>query len=389
MIAPYIEEKDVILCRSGYQVYQRKELLDAGFDLSSLPIKDEYVEYRPPAVLVKAKNLFRRLPLTREHPEDWVTPNNWGELAGGTTGEEVEVEALDDTDIGLKTKLVFNKQSLYDYYESGAKQVSVGYIEKRECVPNNDNYDIIMLSIEEVNHCAITQLGRGGQSVAILDSIIGGMKAMKTGLFRFLNRKGKTEDSEGNFSAVVFASLDEAKGKKEAEVEAVITKVFDSVSTMKDGEQKTLLTNMVRDVFANPEKSVEYKDELCKTLDTVYINISGESVDEIQKAITKSVAVTDAVENFKKEDKKEDKKEEEKEKKTEDTDGKGSNTNNVADSASLDSMYSKMEEIATKAIQKVLGIKENTIAGQDLGTASKDSVAMVDSDIADIANAIF
>ena len=58
--------------------------------------------------------------------------DNWNKLAGGTTGEEVEVVAINDTDIGLKTTLVFNSKSLYSYYEKGNKEVSVGYLEKRE-----------------------------------------------------------------------------------------------------------------------------------------------------------------------------------------------------------------------------------------------------------------
>ena len=64
-IKPYIEEKEVILCRSGIQYYTREQLIASGFDLSELPVKDSYAEYRPPAVVVKAKDLFKRLPLTK------------------------------------------------------------------------------------------------------------------------------------------------------------------------------------------------------------------------------------------------------------------------------------------------------------------------------------
>jgi len=359
LISPYIEEKEVILCRSGYQLYTREQLEAAGMDLSELPVKDVYTEYRPPAAVVKAKSLFRRLPLTKEHPDDWVTPDNWNKLAGGTTGEEVEVVAIDDTDIGLRSSIVFNSKSLYNYYKAGNKEVSVGYLEKREIVKDNPNYDIIMLSIEEVNHCAVTAKGRGGQSVAILDSIIGGMKSMRTGLFHFLKRKGKTEDSAAPFSPRVFAALDEAKGKEGEDFEAVVTSVFDSVGGLKDGEQKEQLANMVRDAFENPDEALANKEELSKVLDSVYINISGSAISEIKEAMTSTVAVKDSEEAIP----------------AKDSDGKGDNTNNVADSKKEDKKDEKEEKKEEK--------KESSSKDSDTQpSASKDSVVLTKEDIA-------
>jgi len=360
LLSPYIEEKEVILCRSGYQIYTREELEAAGIDLSELPVKDVYTEYRPPAAVVKAKSLFRRLPLTKEHPDGWVTPDNWNKLAGGTTGEEVEVVAIDDTDIGLRSSLVFNSKSLYNYYKAGNKEVSVGYLEKREIVKDNPNYDIIMLSIEEVNHCAVTAKGRGGQSVAILDSIIGGMKSMRTGLFHFLKRKGKTEDSAAPFSPRVFAALDEAKGKEGEDFEAVVTSVFDSVGGLKDGEQKEQLANMVRDAFENPDEALANKEELSKVLDSVYINISGSSIAEIRDAMTSTVAVKDSEEATP----------------AKDSDGKGANTNNVADS--------KKEEKDEKEEKKEEKKESSSKDSDTQPSASKDSVVLTKEDIASI-----
>ena len=40
-----------------------------------------------------------------------------------------------------------------------------------------------------MNHLAITRAGRGGSSVAVIDSIIGGMKPMRTGFFAFITSK--------------------------------------------------------------------------------------------------------------------------------------------------------------------------------------------------------
>lgn len=362
-IKPYIEEREVILCRSGYQIYTRDELLAAGMDLSALPVKECYTEYRPPAAVIKAKELFRRLPLTKEHPDEWVTDENWNLLAGGTTGEEVEVVAIDDVDIGLRSTLVFNSKSLYNYYQNGNREVSVGYIEKREVVLDNPNYDILMLSIEDVNHCAVTAKGRGGQSVAILDSIIGGMKSMRTGIFHFLKRKGKTEDSAAPFSPHVFAALDEAKGKEGEAFEAVVSKVFDSVGGLKDCEQKEKLANMVRDAFENPTEALANKEELSKVLDSVYTNVSLSSIGDVTEAMTATTKVVDSEVTDEK-----------------DSDGKGKNTNNVADSKEEE----KKDEDENKEEKKDTPSKDSDSIEKTKETPSKDSVVLTKEDIVSI-----
>lgn len=210
---------------------------------------------------------------------------------------------------------------------------------------------------------------------------------MKTGLFHFLRRKGKTEDSAAPFSPRVFAALDDAKDKEGEEFEAVVSSVFDSVGCLKDGEQKEHLADMVRDVFSNPTEALENKEELSKILDSVYINISGESIAEIRKAITVSSAI-------------------------EDSDGKGKNTNNVADTKTEDknedsdgkgNADTKTEETGTKdsivlTKEDVISIVKSEIASA-LGTnETKDSITGVDlsstkdsniEHLADIADRLF
>lgn len=402
MIAPFIEVKDVILCRSGYQIYTRQELTTIGFPVDSLPVKDEYIEYRAPSMVVRSKDLFKRLPLTQEHPYEWVTSDNWEKLAGGTTGETVDVVALDDDEIALKSSATFYKKSLHDYYLKGNKEVSVGYIATRE-VANHTDYDIIMTGIKEVNHCAVTQAGRGGSSVAILDSIIGGFKTMKTGLFHFLKRKGKTEDSQASLSTLVYASLDEAKGKEGAELEKVVSKVFDSVILLKDCEDKDLLKDMVRDTFTNPAEAIANKEDVCSVLDSVYAKVSAASVQEITKVLDSTEKVEDTkVSDAKTEDTKvSDAKTEEA--KVEDTDGKGSNTNNVADSeeekekekekvAVKDSITPVLDSAVLRAIVSeelkaiLVGSKKDNIQSSVLDSKQVD---VLPANIQEIADAIF
>lgn len=182
---------------------------------------------------------------------------------------------------------------------------------------------------------------------------------MRTGLFHFLKRKGKTEDSAAPFSPRVFAALDEAKGKEGEDFEAVVTSVFDSVGGLKDGEQKEQLANMVRDAFENPDEALANKEELSKVLDSVYINISGSSIAEIKEAMTSTVVVKDTAETTT----------------AKDSDGKGANTNNVADSKEEE----KKEEKEEKKDEK----KESSSKDSETQpSVTKDSAVLTKEDIA-------
>jgi hypothetical protein len=128
--SPFIEQKDVILCRSGIQLYHKSEV-EAFITEDNKPAveREWYKEYRPANVIVKAKNLFKSLPVTKEHPDVWVDAKNFNELAGGTLDKEVEVVALDgeaEGEIGLKSNITFYTDELYNYYLNN-KEVSVGY----------------------------------------------------------------------------------------------------------------------------------------------------------------------------------------------------------------------------------------------------------------------
>lgn len=334
--SPYITQKDVIMCRSGIQYYHSSEL--AGFiteDNKPPVAKEWYKEYRPANVVVRAKELCSNLPVTREHPDDFVNPDNFQELAGGITDKEVEVVALDgeaEGEIGLKTNLTFYTKSLYDYYREH-KEVSLGYTVKKHFVDNPEEvgYDILLDEITEVNHLAITKSGRGGSSVAVIDSIIGGMKPMRTGIWTWLRSLGKKQtDSKPSFGKEVFDALRSCKGSSDEEQAQELKKVFDSCAELKDCEQKTVMLDMLRDCYDNRGKAFEHEEELTKAFDSMYVSISGDSLKEIVDAVKGlggSGAVVATADSEKKdcndaknEEKTEDSDKEDGEKKTEDSD---------------------------------------------------------------------
>ena len=302
--SPFIEQKDVILCRSGIQLYSAKELESWITEDNQPPkIKNIYKEYRPANVIVKAKDLFKSLPVTKEHPEVWVNPDNWKELAGGVLDKEVEVVALDgesEGEIGLKSNITFFTNELHDYYLHN-KEVSVGYICKKHFVDNPDEvgYDILLDEIVEVSHLALTRAGRGGSSVALIDRIIGGLKPMRTGFFAFLTSKKNAvnKDSAPSFGKEVLEAVKNSKGSTEEELAGDMKGVLDSMSELKDCEAKDTLLDIVKDCFDNKDKVLANEADVVATLDSMWIEIRSDSLSEISKAFAKLGAKSENKEN--------------------------------------------------------------------------------------------
>ena len=400
---PFIEQKDVILCRSGIQIYHKSELSSFITEDNKPPVeKDWYKEYRPANVIVKAQDLFKSLPVTKEHPSEWVTPQNWKELAGGTLDKEVTVVALDgdsEGEIGLKSNITFYTDDLYNYYLDN-KEVSVGYTCRKHFVDNPEElgYDIVLDEITEVNHLAITRAGRGGSSVAVIDSIIGGMKPMRTGFFAFItSRKQKAvNDSATSFGKTVLEAVKNSKGTTEAELAGEMKGVLDSMSILKDGEAKEKLVDAVKDCFDNKAMTLENEAEVTATLDSMWIDIHGDSLGEIARAFAKlgkkpeekpESSVTDS-ENPEGEEKDsadkpkegEEKDSKDKPKEGEDEDSKnkdGCNKDSVPFATKDDILAvldSQLEPMVMKAVKKCLGIKEDTkpsVEGSELDSANK------------------
>ena len=417
--SPFIEQKDVILCRSGIQLYTAKELA-SWITKDNQPPKPKkiYKEYRPANVIVKAKDLFKSLPVTKEHPDVWVNPDNWKELAGGVLDKEVEVVALDgeaDGEIGLKSNITFFTNELHDYYLNN-KEVSVGYICKKHFVDNPDEvgYDILLDEIVEVNHLAITRAGRGGSSVAVIDSIIGGLKPMRTGFFAFLSSKKNAvnKDSAPSFGKEVLEAVKNSKGTTEEELAGEMKGVLDSMSELKDCEAKDTLLDVVKDCFDNKEKVTANEAEVVATLDSMWIDIHSDSLGEIAKAFSKlgakpaehkeEPAVNKDSEEDKKGDKEADNKDSEEDKKKEDkeTDNKDSEEDKKKedkkdnkDACNKDSgaelfvtkddflaFKKELGGLVTSAVKECLGIKDDKkpeVSGVSLDSASDDSAVSV------------
>ena len=205
---------------------------------------------------------------------------------------------------------------------------------------------------------------------------------MKSGIFHFIKKKmNKTEDSALPFSAKVFSGLGEAKGKEEAEVEKAALPVMDSIASLKECDEKTVLQDSVADLFSDVEQAIENKDSISPVLDSLFAKAEKITLDSFEEK-----KVVDAAEEG--EDGKGDKKEG-----TEDTDGKGDNTNNVSDSVIqgiTDSVVSgvmgKLEGMLDKKINKAvkdsLGLESDTTPNTQDSLGEEDVFASKPVDMA-------
>lgn len=367
---PYIEQKHVVLCRSGIQMYHKSELASFITEDNKPSVEREwYREYRPAHVVVKAKELFSSLPVTKEHPDCFVDSFNWKTLAGGATDKAVEVVSLDgdaEGEIGLESTITFYDADLYDYYK-GNKEVSVGYTCKKHFVKNPDEvgYDIVLDDITEVNHLAITRAGRGGSSVAVIDSLVGGLKPMRTGIFAFLFGNKQT-DSTLTFGNRVMNAI------KAKDTETEMKCVLDSVEQLKDSEKKTCLLDTVKDCFDHKDMAEKKETDLVSILDSLYKDAMEISVEGFS-----SDAKEDKEEEKKEEDSTADEKlkgketdsKEEEEEKEEDSCGKEAEKEEDSapqkDSVSVDSIVDAVKDsikpIVVEAVKECLGIKDSSV----------------------------
>jgi hypothetical protein len=273
---PAIMVKPAILARSGIYVYGRDEMLAMGFTLAE--DKPFYKVYRPPHVLIEAKDKFCFAVVTKEHTAFDTSPENFREQAEGVVGDSVEVVTLDNGNVGLKGKIAFYTKDVADYFESGNKETSAQYRMglAPSTDPTRDGYDFVMTGIESVNGLAITAKGRGGKSVrvldstAIIDTVIGGMKM--GGFLSFLGI-GKAKDAGFKFSDTLFGGMAKVKALDAADtagIEKAVGEVMSHVVSLGDSEAKDILTGAVSDCLKNIEAVLAKKDDVAKKIDALY-----------------------------------------------------------------------------------------------------------------------
>ena len=111
---------------------------------------------------------------------------------------------------------------------------------------------------------------------------------MRTGIFAYLASKIVKDSKEPfSFGKEVLEAVKNSKGTTEEELAGEMKGVLDSMSVLKDCEAKDTLLDVVKDCFDNKDKAIANEGELTKTLDSMWIDIHGDSLKEIAKAFAK------------------------------------------------------------------------------------------------------
>lgn len=389
--------KNAILARSGIYIYSHEEMLRRGH--TPEVTKDFYREYRPASVLITAKDKFKYAVLTKEHPIS-ITADNVQQVIEGVVGSNIEVVTLDNNEIALKGELAFYTKDAVAYYGTGAKETSAQYISKVSPV-FGDDYDYILEEIQEVQGLALTRQGRGGSSVAVLDSLIAAGKAAeeKTQGDKVMKRNsilsflgiGKAPQDE--LSSLVMDSLKDFSGLPDSEKKARKDKVDLLLTSITDSPEKETLVGTVNDCFSYPKEVLEKKEEVSKGLNALYTrcissdvaalqatfdSLKVESKDEDTEKKKEEVKTEDSEDEAKKKKEAEEKetKDAEDEKKKKEEEDKKKESEGTKDSIDLekltadivsrvaDSMSAKIDE----AVKKNLGLEV------EKGTETKDSI---------------
>ena len=179
--------KDVPIARTGTQQYR-------GCEFGG-PVADGIYNVQRPETEVfdrAAVASFEGKPVCDEHPEEDVTPDNYGRYMKGVCRDVRRGDG--DLSNCLVADLVIYDADLINKIEAGKREISCGY----DCLwnPTSDSsYDQLEI---RGNHVAVVDRGRAGHKVAIRDTADdkkGGTKMSKSLIGRILRALARDEST--------------------------------------------------------------------------------------------------------------------------------------------------------------------------------------------------
>lgn len=152
--------QDVPISRTGYQEYLASELMDNPINKHKIiPV------YRPAKEVFDPRSLasFEGKPVTNEHPDEDVTPENYQRYSCGHV-QNVHVGVGEDSNKVL-ADLYITDPTLIRLIEDGKREISCGYYAEEK---KDDTGKICQIKIRG-NHVAVVRNGRAGKTVCIRD----------------------------------------------------------------------------------------------------------------------------------------------------------------------------------------------------------------------------
>lgn len=149
----YLICQDAILARTGKQQYLKSEVFPDNYDDGMIDIN------RPEDEVFSEKTLasFENKPITVEHPNENVTPENYKELAVGFT-RDIRRGEFEGKPVMIGNLVITDPDVIKDIEEGFRTELSCGY----DCDIIKDNNSNYLQSNIRGNHIALCECGRAG-----------------------------------------------------------------------------------------------------------------------------------------------------------------------------------------------------------------------------------
>lgn len=276
--------KNVRIARLGMMMYTQHDLphLTPGDDGFIRVTRDEDALFHPDAL-----SSFEGKPVTNDHPDDDVNPDNWKQIAVGTTHNVRRGAGIEDQ--YMIADLLITDREAIEAVRDGKREVSNGYdADYLQTQPGHARQHNII-----GNHVALVERGRCGPRCAIQDKETKPMTKPTIGdriKAAFLTRDEKALDAAlGDVSESGQPAIHIHNATKDSESDAIakLQKTVDSLTSIVEGLAKDKST---KDEDEEEEKKKtsdadEDEDEKKKTEDELF-----EEEEDEDKGSTKDAA---------------------------------------------------------------------------------------------------
>ncbi|MDY6450701.1 DUF2213 domain-containing protein [Acinetobacter faecalis] len=187
----YLLCRDVPLACTGSLLYAEGEVpvtADAGLIVIT---RDEDDLFRPETIAS-----FEGKPITNDHPDDWVTPDNWKDLSKGTAQNIRRGEGIEDH-LLIADLLVQDKDAI-EAIQNGKVQISLGYDADYSEVSKGKGIQSNIIG----NHVALVDKGRCGSRCSIGDKQMAKKKLSFADRIRNLVKTKDADEAEKLAKAV-------------------------------------------------------------------------------------------------------------------------------------------------------------------------------------------
>lgn len=248
----YLLCRDVPIARIGKLIYGDGEVPVTADDKKLIVIeRDEDALFNPQTIAS-----FEGKPVTDDHPDDWVSPENHKSLSNGTAHDVRRGEGI-ESDYLLADLLITNKDTI-DAVMDGKVEISLGYDADYTEISVGKGVQTNIFG----NHIALVDKGRCGSRCSIGDSFMSKKKISFADRIRNLVKTKDADEAEKLAKAVEDEAPDIKTEDEEPEDESgtktgdALLKIMKKLNTM-DTAIKELQKTKDSD---DPEKPTEDND---------------------------------------------------------------------------------------------------------------------------------